>query len=49
MLIAGFVASQSWIIYLAAGCIAVPVFWLFGLYASIIRYVGIELLRIGYR
>jgi FlaA1/EpsC-like NDP-sugar epimerase len=47
--VSGFVASQSWIIYLAAGCIAVSVFWLFGLYTSIIRYVGIELLRTGYR
>jgi FlaA1/EpsC-like NDP-sugar epimerase len=40
-------SSPGWVVYLLAGLIAVPVFWLFGLYASIIRYVGIELFRTG--
>ena len=39
--------SPGWLVYLLAGLIAMPVFWLFGLYASIIRYVGIELFRTG--
>jgi FlaA1/EpsC-like NDP-sugar epimerase len=47
--VAGSVAgpSASWVTYLSAGLIAVPVFWFLGLYASIIRYVGIELFRTG--
>jgi FlaA1/EpsC-like NDP-sugar epimerase len=39
--------SIGWAIYLSAGLVALPVFWFFGLYASIIRYVGIELFRTG--
>jgi FlaA1/EpsC-like NDP-sugar epimerase len=40
-------ASPSWIVFVLPGVIALPVFWMFGLYASIIRYVGIELFRTG--
>jgi FlaA1/EpsC-like NDP-sugar epimerase len=40
-------ASPSWIVFVLPSVIALPVFWMFGLYASIIRYVGIELFRTG--
>jgi FlaA1/EpsC-like NDP-sugar epimerase len=37
-----------WILSLVAVLVAVPVLWLFGLYASIIRFMGLELFRVGF-
>ena len=36
----------KWIVF--AACVTVPVIWAFGLYASIIRYMGFELFRTGF-
>ena len=39
--------APGWLAFVLPGLVAVPIFWLFGLYASIIRYVSIELFRTG--
>ena len=37
-----------WVLSLVAVLVAFPVLWVFGLYASIIRYMGLELFRVGF-
>jgi FlaA1/EpsC-like NDP-sugar epimerase len=40
--------EAAWVISLVAVLVAFPVLWVFGLYASIIRYMGLELFRVGF-
>jgi FlaA1/EpsC-like NDP-sugar epimerase len=40
-------ATEIWRISAITIAIAVPVLWAFGLYASIVRYIGLELFRTG--
>ena len=40
--------DSTWAISIVAVLVAVPVLWLFNLYASIIRYMGLELFRVGF-
>ena len=39
--------ADLWLIAVTAIAVAIPVLWAFGLYASIIRYVGYGLFRVG--
>jgi FlaA1/EpsC-like NDP-sugar epimerase len=40
--------EATWAISLVAVLAAFPVLWVFGLYSSIIRYMGVELFRVGF-